>query len=91
MPTFIIDFKYISHERDMWEIIRESLDLPDWFGKNLDALWDMLTGYIETPCRLILLSCGQIPENWQDYFAQIVEVIKDAHDQGWGIDYEVRK
>lgn len=91
MPTFIIDFSYINRERDMWEIIRESLDLPDWFGKNLDALWDMLTGFIETPCKIILLSCGQIPKDWQDYFLQIVEVIKDAHDQGWGIDYEVRK
>ena len=62
---------------------------PNGAGKS--TTMNMLTGYIETPCRLILLSCGQIPENWQDYFAQIVEVIKDAHDQGWGIDYEVRK
>lgn len=35
-------------------LIQKKMNLPDWFGKNADVLWDMLTGYIETPCKIIL-------------------------------------
>jgi ribonuclease inhibitor len=26
--------------------------LPEWYGNNLDALWDALTGLIETPVEI---------------------------------------
>ena len=31
------------------KILKEKLELPDYYGENLDALWDCLTGGIELP------------------------------------------
>ena len=32
--------------------LQEQFDFPDWYGKNLDALYDCLTEY--PPCRIVL-------------------------------------
>ena len=43
---------------EFYDIIQKKMNLPEWFGKNADALWDMLTGYIETPCEITLIGFG---------------------------------
>ena len=30
----------------------EKLELPDWCGENLDALWDAVTGMMYTPAQI---------------------------------------
>ena len=69
MRTFHIDFSDIDREagEDIFSPISRALGFPDWFGGNLDALWDMLTGYIETPCRVILLSTGSVRKDEKSY------------------------
>lgn len=37
-----------SKER-LHEILKRDLELPDYYGANLDALWDCLTGWIDLP------------------------------------------
>ena len=46
--------KYISLDGNLFKdvaithkILKEKLELPDYYGENLDALWDCLTGGIE--------------------------------------------
>ena len=48
---------------EFYDIIQKKMNLPDWFGKNADALWDMLTGYIETPCEIILVGFNKDETN----------------------------
>lgn len=43
---------------EFYDIIQKKMKLPDFFGKNADALWDMLTGFIETPCEITLIGFG---------------------------------
>ena len=88
MKIYTVDFKFISNENDMWELIRTSFELPEWFGKNLDALWDVLTGYIETPCKIYLLNCDRAPS---DELNEIIEVIKEARKQYGEIELELRR
>lgn len=38
--------------KEFYDVIQAKMGLPDWFGKNTDALWDMLTGFIETPSEI---------------------------------------
>lgn len=40
---------------EFYEVIKKKLELSDYFGCNVDALWDMLTGYIDTPCEIVLV------------------------------------
>ena len=48
---------------EFYDLIQKKMSLPDWFGKNADALWDMLTGYIETPCEITLVGFNKEEPN----------------------------
>ena len=48
---------------EFYDIIQQKMNLPEWFGKNADALWDMLTGYIETPCEITLIGFDEKETN----------------------------
>ena len=48
---------------EFYDIIQKKMNLPDWFGKNADALWDMLTGHIETPCEITLIGFNKDETN----------------------------
>ena len=48
---------------EFYDIIQKRMNLPDWFGKNADALWDMLTGHIETPCEITLIGFNNEENN----------------------------
>jgi RNAse (barnase) inhibitor barstar len=43
----------VTSTADLYAALARSLDLPSWFGANLDALWDCLTDLTE-PTALVL-------------------------------------
>ncbi|MBQ0017050.1 MAG: barstar family protein [Clostridiales bacterium] len=60
---------------DYFTLIQKKMNLPSWFGKNADALWDMLTGYIETPCKITLTGFNK-HEN--EYNKHIIDLINSC-------------
>ena len=43
MEEIIIDCSRIRTRDDLHTLFREALAFPDWYGRNLDALYDCLT------------------------------------------------
>ena len=41
----------MSYEQ-IYREIKKKLELPDWCGENLDALWDAVTGMMYTPAQI---------------------------------------
>ena len=39
-----LDFSNCKYLGEVHEIIREKMRLPEWYGANLDALWDSFWG-----------------------------------------------
>lgn len=54
-----INVSQIRSAGEFHRVLDQTLNLPDWYGHNLDALFDCLTEP-EGPVRLIL-------ENWNDH------------------------
>ena len=52
MKSITINFSKCKYPMDLHSEIKEKLELPEWYGNNLDALSDMLTGFIETPINI---------------------------------------
>ena len=46
---FELDFSNCSTMGEIYAVIRKELELPEWFGENISAFWDALTGIIEVP------------------------------------------
>ena len=47
-----LDFSECHYLGEIYEVIKNELELPEWFGGNLDALWDAITGIMHTPAEI---------------------------------------
>ena len=54
--TLVLDLSACGDREELYAVLREGMDLPEYFGGNLDALWDVLTEptYRARRCRLVL-------------------------------------
>ncbi len=80
--------KYIFNRRDFhwaeefYDVIQKKMELPEYFGKNSDALWDMLTGYIELPCEIVLVGFHRQENEYnKNMLANILACFEDAEKQ----------
>lgn len=51
----ILDFSQCQYLGEVHQIIRQELELPEWYGQNLDALWDSLTGIMYVPADVTII------------------------------------
>ena len=56
MRTIVLDGEVLANQETAQEYLREMLEFPDYYGKNLDALYDCL-GELSQKTHLIL-------QNW---------------------------
>ncbi|MGJ7030389.1 barstar family protein [Niabella hirudinis] len=75
MKEIIFDFDRIGTKADFYKTAITKLELPEYFGNNLDALYDVLTGAIALPVKVRFenLSLGQL-----ETFEDIITVFEDA-------------
>lgn len=53
MNTVVFDFNIIHTVKKFYSLCKEQLQLPDYFGNNLDALWDCLTSDVAWPITIV--------------------------------------
>jgi RNAse (barnase) inhibitor barstar len=63
-------------ERDLHAALAAALGFPDWYGGNLDALWDCLTDLSE-PTVLLWDGWGPLARADLDRFPRILRVLHD--------------
>ena len=79
MKKYIFNRNEFTWAEEFYDIIKKKMELPDYFGCNADALWDMLTGYIDTPCEIVLVGFGQEENVYNKNFLQrIISCFEDA-------------
>lgn len=55
MKKIILDLRTVNNRDELYDIIAERFEFPDYFGRNLDALYDCLTEICEYTCVGLLL------------------------------------
>ncbi|ADL53868.1 barstar family protein [Clostridium cellulovorans] len=63
----ILDGSQFTSKERLHDILKSELALPDYYGNNLDALWDCLTGYIKLPISVEWTNFKQSKELLGDY------------------------
>ena len=60
---------------DFYQTAVKELTLPDYFGNNLDALWDVFTGEIELPIKI---EFENLTLEKLDEFEYLIDLFQDA-------------
>ena len=76
-----IDFLEIGDYEDFYAQLKEKLPLPEHFGDNLDALFDVITGELEMPLHLefVNMSVEQL-EIFEDLLTTLEDTEEDVED-----------
>lgn len=77
MRKVIFDFSDIRSMSDFYLQFVDTFLLPDWFGNNLDALWDMLTVQIKLPVEIVFLHFDQGSLDFRSLFTLFRDAEKD--------------
>ena len=71
----ILDCEKLSSRRPAHEYLREALGFPEYYGRNLDALFDCLTELRD--CTVVLRGRDRLARSG-GYGARILRVFEDA-------------
>ena len=75
MDTITLDGALLAERTSAMDHLTEALSLPDWWGRNLDALYDCLTD-CEPPRRLVLQN--QAAMSGSLFGRRLLRVLTDA-------------
>jgi len=64
-------------EADFHAALAASLGFPDWYGGNLDALWDCLVTCVTEPTVLLWDGWGPLAHAEPDRFPRLLRVLRD--------------
>ena len=79
--NFIGELHYVIREA----FLSSGVGFPDFYGDNLDALRDCLTGFIETPVEIVLIGLDSLNGEVLEYAEKIAAVFSEAAQEKQGI------
>lgn len=79
MKIYKLDGNEFNTRDDAYEYMAKELNLPEYFGNNLDALWDSLSMLDETE-EIQIVNAREIPRQLGDYGLNILDVFGDLEE-----------
>jgi ribonuclease inhibitor len=73
----VLDFEYIKNKTELHEYLKTQLKLPEYYGNNLDALYDCLAGCGEDLC-ITFYHYDILQQELGEYAQVLLQVFKDA-------------
>ena len=82
-----IDGNEIHSEAEFHKVIAKALNFPRHYGKNLDALFDLLSTDVERPLILIWKNSSVSKSAIGERFSLIVDTLQkiERQDTEWGL------
>ena len=80
MKKVIIDGSKIESRADMHEVLAKGLEFPEWYGKNLDALYDCLTD-ISEDCEIVIENDEKLRNVLERQYKGFMKVFEDAAEE----------
>lgn len=89
MKEYILNGAAVTDRRELHRALAETMELPDYYGNNLDALMDVLTDIFEETC-LIITDCTRLEDALGEYYFRLLKVLTEAHRENPDFNYELR-
>ena len=80
MADVIIDGAAVTCREELHRVFAKALDFPEWYGGNLDALYDLLGG-VNMPASITIVHSGMMSDEFSGYMERVLRVILRAAEQ----------
>lgn len=90
MKTVVIDGKDIHGKEQLHDVLQTSLELGQTYGRNLDALWDCLTGFVPMPLTIQWINFDATRNLLGEYADQLLDLMHEAEEELGGFTLELR-
>ena len=89
MRILKLDFSKATYFSDIHKIIKNTFDFPDFYGENLDALWDCMRDYCEYELHVVVSGTETFSDEWKEYMKKVFNVFDDVHNECIDFTYEI--
>lgn len=81
--TLTIDFYTVQDMKDFYRAFSSAVEVPEYFGENLDALYDFISGDAELPMEIHFINMNfsqlEIFESLIELFDDLDDALEDFH------------
>ncbi len=88
MAYVVLNGAQIKDKAQLHKLLKETLDFPDWYGENLDALVDCLTDE-RTPIMIEIDGYEALKQNLGSYADAFIKVLRFVQSQNRCFDFKV--
>ncbi|MEK3823366.1 MULTISPECIES: barstar family protein [Paenibacillus] len=81
MNIIQIDGRYLLNRESLHQLLQDKLQLDEYYGHNLDALWDALTGEVKMPLTIRWSHFDISREKLGDYADQVLDLMREAEQE----------
>lgn len=74
---YTIDFSNARHYMDIHRIIQKALDFPEYYGCNLDALWDCMRDMVGDPIHIEIVGLDVVEREFGEYASKLTDVFRE--------------
>lgn len=85
--TVLLDFSKCKRSDEIHEVIKTAFKFPDFYGKNLDALWDCMGDYCDNE-HAVLKGLDKIPKTCDFVIEEILGVFEDVRNNNQNFTFE---
>ena len=89
MQTITLDFSECNYIYDIHEVIKNNLDFPDYYGRNLSALWDCLDGYTDEDLCIQLKGISSLSSELQEVISEILTIFERVHKHNPNMTFKI--
>lgn len=84
--SYNIDFTGVETRKEVHDRIAEGLPVPEWYGRNLDALYDVLTEpEFGEDCLICFTGCADLEDSMPRYLAAMKHMCSAACEENDGL------
>ena len=73
-----VDFSKVNHFIEIHEVLKRDLDFPDYYGGNLDALWDCLTDMLGGINYIQIQGFSNILKKYPEESKEIYSILQEV-------------
>ena len=81
MNHYILNFSEVKTLLELHQYLKEVFSLPDYYGNNMDALWDCLSCCYNENTTIELRNLDVLRKRLEQTAQTMVEVFQDLHDE----------